>query len=403
MRKLLLAAVVAAVLISGVVYAADWPAFRGLDGSGIAQEKIPNKNWNQKPPTLLWKVAMSDDGYAGPSMANGKVFIIDHQDTKDYVRALDIKTGIDVWFYAYDDATSSNFGFSRSTPLVNGGMVYTVSRWGILLCLNVTNGHVVWWKNLINEFGGRRPDWDYAWSPLIDGNKLIILPGGPNAGVVALDKRDGKVLWQSVDGEVPGYATPVVATILGKKQYVCCSNDNVYGMDAATGAKLWSFPWKNGSGISIATPLVIGNKVFVTGGYEHGCAMVEITMDGPKGLWENKEMQSHMASPIYFNGYIYGNSDPAPPGFLVCLDPATGAVLWKQPGFEKGPLVAADGVMIAVEGGTGAHVMVKLAPQGYQELGRFTPLGGQSWTAPIIANGKLITRNKATLACYDLK
>ncbi len=401
MRKLLLAAVVAAILISSAVYAADWPAFRGLDGSGIAQEKIPNKNWNQKPPTLLWKIALTDDGYAGPSVANGKVFIIDHQagGAKDYVRALDIKTGKDLWTYGYDDATQSNFGFSRSTPVFSGGMVYTVSRWGILLCLNATNGQIVWWKNLIGEFGGTRPGWDYAWSPLVDGNKLIVLPGGQNAGVVALDKRDGKVLWQT-PGETPGYATPYIATILGKRQYVCFSTRNVFGIDPDKGAVLWSHPWKAGPEVNAAAPLVIGNKVFMTGGYGTGCQMIEIAKEGPKLLWQNKEMQLHFSSPILFNGYIYGTSDP---GVLECLDPNTGAALWKQPGFEKGGVVAADGVIIAVDGGSGAHVMVKLAPESYQELGRFTPLGGQSWTAPIIANGKLITRNKAALACYDLK
>jgi outer membrane protein assembly factor BamB len=128
--------------------------------------------------------------------------------------------------------------------------------------------------------------------------------------------------------------------------------------------------------------------------------MVDVNPDGAKTRWENKEIQAHFNSSVFYQNYIYGTGDP---GNLVCLDPQTGKVMWKQPGFEKGGLVAVDGTIIVADGKSGDIVMVSLSPDGYKELGRIKPLGGQTWTAPIIANGNLIVRNTTGLACVSLK
>jgi hypothetical protein len=148
-----------------------------------------------------------------------------------------------------------------------------------------------------------------------------------------------------------------------------------------------------------AAPLVIGNSVFITSNYNRGCTLLEIADGKATAKWENKEICSHFNSPLYYDGSIYCTSDP---GKLVCLDPATGTPRWTKQGFEKGGLMSVDGTLIVMDGRTGDVVMVKLNAEKYEELGRFKPLGGQSWTAPIVANGKLIIRNKTTLACYDL-
>jgi hypothetical protein len=192
----------------------------------------------------------------------------------------------------------------------------------------------------------------------------------------------------------------VAATINGKAQYVIFTSQALKGVDTATGSVLWSFPWKTGAECNAATPLVMGNSIFIATGYGHGCAMVDITPEGAKSRWENKEIQAHFSSPIFSGGYIYGTGDP---GVLACLDPATGKALWRKEGFEKGGIAAVDGTILALDGAGGDLVMAAIAPDAYKELGRLTPLGGQSWTAPIVANGKLIVRNKTTLACYSLK
>lgn len=401
MRRLLTVLTLSATICaSTAAFSADWPGFRGPQANGIAPDTGINKSWGTKAPKLLWKVPLSDDGYAGPSVAGGKVFIIDHQEKNDIVRAFDFSTGKEVWKFSYADTDKANYGFARSTPVIDQGKVFTLSRLGMLYCLDAKTGKSVWSKDIVKEYGGKRPQWDYAVSPLVDKNKLIILPGGPDAAIAALDKRTGKTLWTGGGSETPGYATPVLATITGIPQYVFFTADNLVGADASTGKKLWSYEWKTSYGVNATAPIVIGDSVFITTGYNHGCALVDITASGAKTKWQNKEMQAQFSSPILVNGFIYGTGDP---GYLMCLDAQTGKSLWKQEGFEKGAIVVADGTIIAANGAEGDIVMVNLASDAYKELGRINPLGGQTWTAPIIADGKLIVRNKSSLACLSLK
>lgn len=391
--------VLTGLLFSSVLRATDWPQFLGPSRNGMSAERGLNLKWNAKAPAMRWKVAMGDNGFAGPAVAGGKLYIIDHKGTNDIVRALDATTGKARWSFTYKDADRDNYGFSRATPTVSGGKVYTISRLGLVSCLDANTGKKVWQRNLIADFRGQRPGWDYSMSVLIDGKKAIVCPGGPNAAVAALDKDTGKTLWQGGGSDAPSYATPVVATLNGKRQYVIFNVAGVMGVDAANGARIWQFPWRTGCDVNAASPLVIGNTVFITSGYNHGCALIEVNGRTAKAKWQNREIQSHFSSPIVAGGYIYCTSDP---GKLVCLDLKTGAVRWQQRGFEKGGLMAATGMLLVMDGRNGDLALVRMSPAKYEEMGRIKPLGGQSWTAPIIANGRLYIRNTRTLACLDL-
>ena len=400
MRRLVISAIVLTALASSAAFAADWPQFRGPESNGISTEKGIAKNWNQSPPKALWNTPLSDKGYAGPSVAGGKVFIIDHKDGQDIVRALDAKTGKDVWTYSYPDAAPDNYGFSRGTPVVSGGRVYTFGRMGMISCLAAKTGAKIWSRDICADFKCNKPGWNFAISPVIDGNKVIVCPGGPNSAVVALDKTTGKTIWQGGGSDLPGYSTPVIATIGGKRQYVVFTGVSLIGVDASSGALLWRQEWKTQYDINAAAPIVIGNTVFITSGYGHGCGLVEVQGGQTRIKWENKELMGRFSSSVLLGGLIYGVGEP---GNLVCLDPNTGQTKWKQAGFEFGGLVAVDGVLLVTEGTTGNLLMVNQSPASYQELGKFTPLGGQSWTAPIISDGKLIVRNKTNIACFSLK
>lgn len=401
MRKLIIAPLaLAAICLPVVAHSADWVQFRGPSANGFAPDKGINKNWNQNPPKVLWTTPMTDNGFAAASVADGKVFVVDHEGSTDIVRAINLANGKDIWTYKYEDSDKNAFGYSRAMPIFNDGKLYTLSMLNKVHCLNAKTGKLVWSHDLQKEYNGTFPEWKIAYSPLLDKNKLIVMPGGPDAGVIALDKKTGKTLWKS-GSNTPSYATPVLATIRGKKQYVIFDMACLQGLDVDTGAVLWSFPWKTGPGCNAAVPVVMGDSIFITTSYNHGSAVVDITPDGAKSRWENKDMQSHFSSPIFYEGYIYCTSDP---GRLMCMDPKDGKVIWKQDGFEKGPLMGVDGVMIVMDGRNGDNVMVKLTPESYQELGRFKPLGGDScWTCPVISNGKMIVRNKTTLACVAIK
>ena len=399
-----LAICLAAVLVLGAVLAAgaaDWPQWRGPDVNGIAPDTGLNKNWAQKPPKALWQVPMGDQGYAGPSVAGGKVFIVDHQGDQDVVKALDFATGAEVWRYAYADTAKPNNGFARCTPVVNEGKVYTIGRLGQVNCLDEATGKLVWTHNLLTEFGGKRIAWDYSMSVLIDGNKAILEPGGANL-LVAVDKNTGQVLWQGGGSDDPGYATPVLATLNGLKQYVVFSAAAVRGISAEDGTPLWSYPWKTSYNVNAATPLIAGNQVFITSGYGAGCAMLQITGEAaPQQAqlrWMNKEMQGKFSSSIAYQGYLWGGGE----GKFVGLDPANGNAIFRLEGYEQGSLLGVEGVLLVLMGGNGEMLMMTAANPP-QPLGWFTPLGGQSWTAPIMVDGKMIVRNTRTLACFDMK
>jgi len=390
-----------AATVALAVQAADWPHFRGPDANGISAEKGINKDWKAKPPKELWHVPVTDDGYAGPSVAAGKVFIIDHAATDDVVRAYDLTSGKQVWEFKYADADKPNYGFSRATPTYDSGKLYTLSRIGNLTCLDAEKGTKIWTHNLRKEFQGLTGRWDYAQSPVIDGEKLIVCPGGPNS-VLVLNKLTGEQLFSGGGPDPAGYATPVIATINGKKQYVVFEGKALIGVDADKGGPpLWKCAWTTQSEVNAASPVVVDDSsIFVTSGYGVGCGLIKVNGAQAQVAWANKEIKAHFNSPVLINGQIYGIGD----GFgLVCLDPQTGKENWKQGGFEKGGLIAIDGVLIAMNGQAGDCVMAEAKPDAYKELGRFVPLGGQSWTAPIVADMKLIVRNKTKLACYDLK
>ena len=395
------------VFASVSLSASDWPQFRGVNGDGISTEKGINKDWKAKPPKELWRVALNDKGYAGAAVAAGKVFFLDPDGKDDNIRAVDATTGKDVWTFKYPAAYSSmvgggdpDWGFGRSSPTYDNGHIYALNAVGVLLCLDAEKGTKVWMRDIDADFKGKPGEWHYTAPPIVDGNKLIVCPGGDNASVVALDKVTGKDIWKGGGSDKAGYAVPITATLDGKKQYVVVTAFNLIGVDAENGELLWSFPWKTSYDVNAAAPVVSGNTVFISSGYGHGCALVEISGKNAKKLWENKEIQAHFNAPIIADGYVYGIGDP---GKLVCLDLKTGVAAWKQPGFEKGGVVAIDGTLIAVDGAKGNVAMVSLDHTAYKELGRIQPLNGRHWSPPLIADGKLYVRNRETMVCLDLK
>lgn len=377
----------------------EWPCFQGPYGNSLAPSQKLNANWGSAPPRKLWTAPMGDNGYAGPAVAGGKVYIIDHQGQEDIVRCLDLNSGQEAWAYRYTEDGGDNYGFSRATPCITGGKVYTISRSGTVNCLDARSGSKLWSKSLKADLGGTPPQWLYAPSPIVDGEKLIVIPGGGKGAVAALNKDTGAVIWQGGGSDVCSYATPVPATINGVKQYIIFTAKSLSGVAANTGKQLWNVSWPTGCDVNAATPLVAGNRIFIASGYGHGCGLVEVSGSGARIVWQNKAIQAHFSSPVLYQSKVYGIGDP---GNLVCLDPSNGKVLWQQGGFEKGGLIVVDGYLMALQGGDGALVLAKAVATGYQEVGRFTPLGGQSWTAPIVAGGKLIVRNKTTLAAFAL-
>lgn len=401
MRSICLALIAFSIAVSAL--AADWPHFLGPAGNGISPEKGINKNWTAKPPKELWRVALSDNGFSGPAVAGGRVFIVDHKGDRDIVRALDLATGADAWQYAYQDTANTNagYGYTTSTPAVDNGKVYTLSHLGVLNCLEAQTGKLVWSRNLTADFGGRLPSWNLAVSPFIDGDRVIVTPGGNEAAVAALNKLTGETIWKGGGSDIPGYATPAVAVMRGVRQYVVFTGVSLLGVDAQTGAQLWRLPWKAEYNINAASPLVSGDYIIIATGYGSGrTALVQIKETGPEVLWTNPQLNPKFNTPIVMGGNLFTTTER---NTLYCADARTGAVRWSQKGFELGGLCAVDGVLLGLDGANGDVVMFSPSPDAFQELGRIKPLGGMSWTAPIVADGKLLVRNQKALVCLDMK
>lgn len=400
-HSLLQGLLVATTLVGAYAHAADWPAFRGPSADGIAPDLGLNKSWDTRPPRTLWTAPLTDGGFSGPCVADGKVFIIDHAGANDVVRALDFTAGTKLWEFAYPDAAKSRYGFTESTPLYADGRLFTFSKLGKAHCLDASTGKLLWMRDLCTEFAGKRPEWDYATSPILAGKQIIFVPGGANAAVVALDPETGKTLWQGAGDSAPGYASPRLVTIEGQQQLIAFLAEGLVGIEPTSGKRLWNFPWTVPNNQNSANPVVWGNRIFITTAWNKGSVMLDMTGGHPQVLWQSKEMQARFPSPVLVNGRLYGTRDP---GQLVCLDASTGALLWKKPGFEFASTIAADGTIIVLEGKSGNLLLLDASGPEYKELGHLQSLSGpECWASPIIADGKLLVRNKASLACIDLR
>jgi outer membrane protein assembly factor BamB len=229
---------------------------------------------------------------------------------------------------------------------------------------------------------------------------VLLDVGGEGASTVALDKDTGELIWKSGD-DMGGYASPVVATIGGTRTVVMFKAGHVVGLDAKNGKELWRSPWKTDYDVNAASPLVLGDRVFISSGYNAGCAMVQITGGKAKELWRNKNLRSHVNSPVFAQGSIFGVDGNTGGGNLVCLDPATGERRWEEKSVKGGALIAADGRLIQVTE-KGELVVSEASPAGFKELLRAKVLDGRCWVQPTLANGRLFVRNnEGELQCLD--
>ncbi|MDD5350944.1 MAG: PQQ-binding-like beta-propeller repeat protein [Chthoniobacteraceae bacterium] len=399
--RTLLAGALAAAALLPLAHGADWPGFRGPTADGIAPDQGINKDWSAKPPQVLWKVALSDNGWAAPAVADGRLYIVDHEGTDDIVRALDAASGKELWRFAYPDATTNRNGFTVNTPLAVDGKVYVYSRKGKIHCLDAASGKKVWSRDLAAEHPGAVPPWEFCMSPVADGPALLLGVSGTADSVMALQKGTGETLWQAGAFQI-SYASPVVATLGGKKQYLVFGVEGLFGLDPAGGKELWRVPWPTKfGGKKGPTPVLLGNdRVFAATTEGGDTGVVDLASGTPAVVWKHKEMQDHFPTAVYYQGRLYGPSDPK---FLECLDPATGAVLWKQETGQYTSVLGVDGTVIALSGKTGELIQIDATTPDYKELGRCTPLGGTSWAAPVLANGRLYVRNQKELACVGLK
>ena len=389
----------------------DWPQWRGPNRDGLSTETGLLKEWPAGGPRLVWKADGLGGGYSTPSVAGGRVFGTGYRGDDDIAWALAADTGKQVWSTRLGKADHS-FDMPdgpRSTPTVEGDLLYTLGGSGILVCLDTVTGVERWRKNFKEEFGGRMMSgWGFSESLMVDGDKLICTPGGKKGAVVALNKTTGAVLWQTRDfTDEAAYASTIVAEIGGVRQYIQLTGESLVGIGANDGRLLWKAARK-GSIAVVPTPIYHDNHVYVTSGYGVGCNLFKVTHEGSQfkaqEVYANKDVQNHHGGVILIGEHIYGHSDSK--GW-VCQEFKTGKIVWQNRGMGKGSLVYADGhLYLRSEGGKGVVALVEATPESYKETSRFDQpdrSNRNSWPHPVIANGKLYLRDQASLLCYDVK
>jgi outer membrane protein assembly factor BamB len=382
--------------------AADWPRYRGADTSGISTEKDWLGAWPGGQPKRLWKATVGI-GFASMTVADGRLYTLGNAQDTDTIYCFDAATGAEQWKHSYKEKLHDHYyeGGPGSTPTVDGDRVYVFSKAGLVLCLEAKTGNVVWTKQVVTDFGCEKPEWGFNGSPHLEGD-LVVLNAG-NAGL-ALKKADGSLAWQTGKAAA-GYGTAVPFQNQGRRALALFAAKHVVALEPDTGKELWRFPWETSYDVNAADPVVLGNLMFLSSGYNKGGAAIDFSGGQPKQVWFNKELRNHMASSVVIGEHLYGVDGQGgdKDSKLKCVEFKTGKVVWTSPKAATGALAAADGKLIWLTG-NGEVVVVEASPAGYREITRAQVNGGKHWTAPVLANGRLYVRNaKGELVCLDVK
>lgn len=393
-------------LTTGAPAAGDWPQWRGPERSGLSQEKGLMKQWPETGPRRNWSISNLGEGYGSLAIQGDRIFVQGTNRNASVVFSLNRADGKTVWSAALGPKVDEGRGNGpRSTPTIDGDRIYVLTENGDLACLRGRDGSRVWSKNILREFGGDNPHWLISESPLIDGNRVIVSPGGKGAGIVALDKMTGKTVWTSSElNDGAGYASCIIADVGGVKTIMNFTSRAAVGVRASDGKLMWRYDRAANNTANCTTPVYLNNKVFFSSAYGTGAALLDLTPQSgevkAREVYFTRDMQNHHGGVVLVNGYIYGFSN----SILTCIEFATGKKMWSDRSVGKGALTYADGMLFLM----GENNLVGLAeatPSGYKEKGRFSiaDQGKPSWAHPVVAGGKLYIRNQGELAAYDVK
>jgi outer membrane protein assembly factor BamB len=398
----------------------DWPQWRGPNRSGISSETGLLKQWPAGGPKLLWQVNDIGDGYSTPSVVGSRIYLMSNRGMEnEFVQALSTQDGKVIWTTRVGNVGNPkqepNYPKARSTPTIDGDLLYALGSDGDLACLEAKTGKLRWQKNLRKEFGGQPGEWAYAESPLVDGDVVVVTPGGAEATMIALNKKTGALIWKSAipGGEPAAYASAIVVEGGGRKQYVQLLTKGLVGVDAKTGQFLWRYADVAKGPAQFFTP-VARNEYVYGGALGVGGALVRLKADSTgiaaEQVYFTRGLPNGLGGAVLIGDHIYGTESG---GKLLAAEFSTGKVKWEAPDFGRSSVAAADGHLY-FHFLTGEVALVEVTPEAYRPKGKFTPPSPpehkksgdypeSSFTYPVIANGRLYIRDLGTLWVYDIK
>jgi len=423
-RHVVLASLVllAAVLTVPPVHAADWPGWRGANRDGVSTETGLLPEWAPGGPPLEWKATGIGTGYSSVAVVGDRIYTTGDKDGEQRVFALSRDGGEILWRARLGPTFDERRGNGpRGTPVVDDGRVYALGTDGDLVCLEAETGKEIWRKNLSRDYGGKMmSQWMWSESPLVDGDRLVFTPGAWNAGLVAVDKVTGKDIWRSVVPEVgpegkdgAGYSSIVVSNGAGVKQYVQLMGRGLAGVRASDGRYLWGYNRVANGVANVATPIVRGDLVFASTGYQTGSVLLELERadNGVKAreryFLDAKTLQNHHGGLVLVGDHIYAGHGHNK-GFPICVELETGKVAWggniRNAGTDSATVLYADG-RIYFRYQNGVILLVEANPHGYVERGtlEIPDVKDPSWPHLAISDGRLYVREQDNLYCYDLR
>lgn len=393
---------------------AGWPQWRGPNRDGRAPAGPFRTNWDKRSPRELWSVPCKG-GFSSCSIADGRLYTMDYDADSRTERliCLDANDGTPLFeaAAAVDYAVISGQYKSgpRSTPAVFEGRVYCVGASGQFACVEAkpAKGQPAkeyWRIDLPKEFNARIPTWGVACSPLVEGDLVVVQPGGKSGTVAAFNRITGDRVWAT--GSNPsGYSSPVAATIAGERMILAMTGNALLGVRSTDGKELFSHAWTTQHDGNIATPIVLDDYVFISSGYSKGCALlhVEKLVDGfrakPVYFRPGKLMRNHHSTCVFKDGFLYGFDD----GTLRCIDLREGTEVWGARGVTKGSVILVDRHLVGLTE-TGTLFLAEADPEQFKLIDKMEGVlkGGECWAAPVVVDGKLYLRDHTRIVCLDV-
>lgn len=386
----------------------DWPQFLGPARDNHSPDTGLLSQWPEGGPQLVKTIEGLGIGFSNMAIVDGTLYTMGNRGEREYVMAFNLDSGEKVW--EFDNASAYHNGYGdgpRSTPTVDGDLLYALGGQGDLVCLERKSGTKVWQKNIVKEFHSGVPGWGICESVLIDGEKLICTPGGKDATMVALDKKTGSTIWTAAvpENDRPAYASPIEIQVGPVRQFVQFTARGTIGVRAADGKFLWRDDSSANGTANCCAPAAEGNMVVTSSGYGKGATMVELTSSGDqttaKFEWHTNDLKIHHGGMVLLDGHIYGSNE----GVLTCLELKTGAVKWQNRSVGKGSVTYADGKVV-LRSEAGPVALLEASPAEYKELGRFDQpqrSKARAWTYPVVIGGKLYLRDQDILLVYSIK
>ncbi len=389
--------------------AADWPQYLGPDRDGTYPGEAMKRAWPSDGPKVLWRKKNIGAGMSGVVVAKGRAILFHEVNRYDTIECLDTTTGATLWKNHYASGFVPGYGSGagpRATPAIAAGRVYTMGGQGIVVCTDFATGKTVWRVETQKKHRASDGFFGMACSPLVEGDAVLLNIGGEaGAGIVALDKSAGNLLWKTLDDEA-SYSSPVMATLQGKRRAVFFTRTGLAVVDPVVGKIDFQNRWRARihASVNAAAPLVVGELIFVTASYSTG-ALVLQAAGGYKTVWSNDiSLSSQYASVMHRDGFLYGThgrADVPPVPALRCVELATGKVRWSVDGFgDCLMLLCGDRLLALME--SGELVLGQVTPVGWREISRTQALGTGARSQPALANARLYVRDRNQLACLEV-